>query len=197
MVRSRYLAVRKQLHQINCADTRGKLQPSWKTVRVIQDKYLQKEHLVEVGVNTAESLPVAESTPACLSKIGSKLGYPFMLKSRTLAYDGRGNYVVKNPESIPNALEALKDRPLYAEKWVRFVKELAVMVVRTKNGECISYPTVETVHEDNICKLVYAPARVPSGVREQARRLAEKAVGSFWGAGVFGVEMFLLEDGKF
>lgn len=119
-----------------------------------------------------------------------------MLKSRTMAYDGRGNYVISEAESISGALEFLKDRPLYAEKWAPFVKELAVNVVRRINGDCVSFPTVETVHEDNICKLVYAPARVPEGTREKARRLAEKAVSSFWGAGVFGVEMFLLEDGK-
>jgi phosphoribosylaminoimidazole carboxylase len=118
-----------------------------------------------------------------------------MLKSRTLAYDGRGNFVVSDAAVIPAALKALKDRPLYAEKWAPFVAELAVMVVRTKDGTCLSYPTVETVHEDNICKLVYAPARVGEGAREKARRMAEKAVGSFWGAGVFGVEMFLLPDG--
>lgn len=71
------------------------------------------------------------------------------------------------------------------------------MVVRKKDGACVSYPTVETIHENNICKLVYAPARVPTGVQGAARRLAEKAVGSLWGAGVFGVEMFLLENGEF
>ncbi|KAA8900747.1 5-aminoimidazole ribonucleotide-carboxylase [Sphaerosporella brunnea] len=177
-------------------DGQVELQPSWRTVRVIQDKYLQKDHLSQAGVSTAESLAVEESTPVCLAEIGRKLGFPFMLKSRTLAYDGRGNYVVKNEEAIPAALEALKNRPLYAEKWARFTKELAVMVVRTKDGQCFSYPTVETVHEDNICKLVYAPARVPAGTMDKARRLAEKAVGSFWGAGIFGVEMFLLEDGS-
>ncbi|KAI5780920.1 phosphoribosylaminoimidazole carboxylase [Geopyxis carbonaria] len=172
------------------------LHPSWKTVRVIQDKYLQKSHLIEAGVAVADSLAVEENTSACLEKIGSQIGYPFMLKSRTMAYDGRGNYVVSKAESIPGALEFLKDRPLYAEKWAPFVKELAVNVVRTIKGDCVSFPTVETIHEDNICKLVYAPARVPEGTREKARRLAEKAVSSFWGAGVFGVEMFLLEDGS-
>lgn len=120
-----------------------------------------------------------------------------MLKSRTLAYDGRGNYVISSPESIPGAIKALTSGSLYAEKWVPFVKELAVMVVRKKDGACVSYPTVETIHENNICKLVYAPARVPTGVQEAARRLAEKAVGSLWGAGVFGVEMFLLGNGEF
>lgn len=120
-----------------------------------------------------------------------------MLKSRTLAYDGRGNYVVKGVESIPGAIKALTSGSLYAEKWVPFVKELAVMTVRKKDGTCISYPTVETIHENNICKLVYAPARVPQGIQETARILAEKAVGSLWGAGVFGVEIFLLENGEF
>lgn len=119
-----------------------------------------------------------------------------MLKSRTLAYDGRGNYVVNGIESIPGAIGALTSGSLYAEKWVPFMRELAVMVVRKKDGTCISYPIVETIHENSICKLVYAPARIPQGIQETARRLAEKAVGSLWGAGVFGVEMFLLENGE-
>jgi len=100
-----------------------------------------------------------------------------------------GDYVVSDPESIPPTLEVLKVRPLYAEKWASFSKELAVMVVR-------SHPTVEAVHEENICKLAYAPAAVSAVIGEKARELAEKAVGSLWGAGVFGVEMFLLEDGR-
>src|SRR5690606_13764606 len=119
------------------------------------------------------------------------LGYPFMLKARTLAYDGRGNYVVKNPASIERALDFLGDRPLYAEKFAKFVRELAVMVVRTRDNLVFSYPTVETVHADNICKLVYMPARVADSVQQRAKMLAENAVRTFWGAGVFGVEMFL------
>jgi phosphoribosylaminoimidazole carboxylase len=156
---------------------------------------LQKTHLAHMGVDVAESVAIDANSPASLADVGSKLGYPFMLKSRTLAYDGRGNYIVHTENDFPGALRTLKDRPLYAEKWVPFTKELAVMVIRKKNGECISYPTVETVHEDSICKLVYAPARVLQSTMDKARRLAEEAVESFYGAGVFGVEMFLLGDG--
>ncbi|PWW72817.1 phosphoribosylaminoimidazole carboxylase [Tuber magnatum] len=178
------------------ASYKVEVQPSWKTIRTVQDKYVQKYHLASKGVATAESLSVESNTPVHLEDIGRKLGYPYMLKARTLAYDGRGNYVVSGPESISDALGALKDRPLYAEKWASFSKELAVMVVRRMDGVCISYPTVETVHEENICKLVYAPAAVSGVIQEKARKLAEKAVESLWGAGVFGVEMFLLEDGE-
>lgn len=71
---------------------------------------------------------------------------------------------------------------------------MAVIVVKTKDT-VLSYPTVETVQEDSICKLVYAPARnVSNSVNEKAQELARNAVAAFEGKGVFGVEMFLLED---
>lgn len=69
-----------------------------------------------------------------------------------------------------------------------------MIVVKTKDS-VLSYPTVETVQEDSICKLVYAPARnVSDAINKKAQELARNAVAAFEGKGVFGVEMFLLED---
>ncbi|KAF8004319.1 hypothetical protein HF325_001767 [Metschnikowia pulcherrima] len=168
--------------------------PLPETIRLIQDKYLQKLHLQEHDVGVVESLEVKTNTPDALEEIGSKFTFPFMLKARTLAYDGRGNFVVKSKESIPEALSFLQDRPLYAEKWCPFTKELAVMVVRTLEGEVFAYPTVETIHQDNICHLVYAPARISDTLQRKASILAQNAVKSFPGCGIFGVEMFLLPN---
>ena len=68
------------------------------------------------------------------------------------------------------------------------------MVVKTRD-DVLSFPTVETVHEDSICKLCYAPARgVSQAINEKAQKLARDAVAVFSGKGVFGVEMFLLQD---
>lgn len=170
--------------------------PLPETIKLIQDKYLQKKHLVGHGIDVTPSVDVAENTVELLSKIGLEFGYPFMLKSRTLAYDGRGNYVVKNKEGLAEALEFLKDRPLYAERWCGFVKELAVMVVRSIEGEVFAYPVVETVHKDNICHIVYAPARIPDSLAVKASLLAENAIKTFPGCGIFGVEMFLLPDNE-
>ncbi|QRV72959.1 phosphoribosylaminoimidazole carboxylase [Ceratobasidium sp. AG-Ba] len=168
--------------------------PTPATIRIIQDKYVQKEHLTSHGVRVADSVRV-ESTVEAVRAAGQVMGYPLMLKSRTLAYDGRGNYVVRSADQAAEALKALGDRPLYAERWAPFVKELAVMVVRATDGQVQSYPVVETVHKNNICHLVFAPARgVGSGVAAAAKKLAEDAVRTFTGAGVFGVEMFLMPD---
>jgi len=170
------------------------VEPNWQTIRTIQDKYAQKEHLQNHNVATALSIPLKENTEAELKSIGSQLGFPFMLKSRTEAYDGRGNFPVKTAEDISSALEALGSRPLYAEKWANFRAELAVMAVKTKDS-VLAFPVVETVHEDSICKLVYAPARgISHKLLDQAQKLARDAVACFQGKGVFGVEMFLNAD---
>ncbi|KAG7716791.1 hypothetical protein KL949_003290 [Ogataea haglerorum] len=173
--------------------TSVRIYPSPETIALIKDKYLQKEHLIKNQIAVADSTAV-ESTAAALQSVGQKYGYPYMLKSRTLAYDGRGNFVVEDVSKIPEALEALKDRPLYAEKWAPFTKELAVMVVRGLGGDVHAFPTVETIHKNNICHTVFAPARVTDTIQKRAQLLAEKAVSAFTGAGIFGIEMFLLPN---
>lgn len=173
------------------------IHPSPSTIRTIQDKFVQKQHLQANGAPVSEFISVERSVDSIQGAI-SKLGLPLMLKSRTLAYDGRGNFVIRDSSQIEEALTALKERPLYAEKWVPFVQEIAVMVVRNTSGEIVSYPAVETIHKDNICHLVFAPLRSrDSTVPQRARQVAEAAVKTFQGAGIFGVEMFLMTDGMY
>jgi len=170
--------------------------PAPSTVRIIQDKFRQKTHLLSCNIPVAPFIDV-ESTTQGITEAAAKLGLPLMLKSKTLAYDGRGNSVVRDLTQVQEALDFLSGRPLYAEKWVPFVKEIAIMVVRTAEGRVYSYPVVETVHKDNICHLVFAPLRTrDSQLSARAQEIAETTVKSLDGAGVFGVEMFLLDDGQ-
>ena len=168
--------------------------PSPSTILTIQDKYEQKNHLSAYGIPLAEYVETLDRNSVVTA--GQKFGYPLMLKSKTMAYDGKGNYVVNSEADIDAAMQALSKTPLYAEKWAPFVKELAVMVVRRANGEVRAYPVVETVHKNSICHLVISPAQVDGVISERAQTVAENAIKTFSGAGVFGVEMFMMEDGK-
>jgi phosphoribosylaminoimidazole carboxylase len=172
--------------------------PAPSTIRTIQDKFQQKVHLQSHALPISPFREIVEPSIQGLEEAAACLGLPLMLKSRTLAYDGRGNFVLRDLSHVQDALDFLNGRPLYAEKWVSFVKEIAVMVVRTAAGEIFSYPVVETVHKDNICNLVFAPLRSRDPkVATHAQEIAERTVQSLSGAGVFGVEMFLLADGVF
>ncbi|KAK3341119.1 hypothetical protein B0T25DRAFT_573527 [Lasiosphaeria hispida] len=182
------------------------IHPSWKTIRLIQDKYLQKEHFAtsEKEIPIAEQIAIesGESTLASLKDAADKFGFPFMLKARKGSYDGRGNFKVDSEDDFEPAIEALGKLPLYAEKWAPFVKELAIMVIRTEDDEgnlkrCVPYPAVETVHEDSVCTKVFMPPRnVLEDVCEKARELACSVVSTLWGRGVFAVELFVLGDGS-
>ncbi|KAH0930460.1 hypothetical protein HID58_016187, partial [Brassica napus] len=171
-------------------------QPKASTIRIIQDKYMQKVHFSQHGIPLPEFMEISDMEGA--ERAGELFGYPLMIKSKRLAYDGRGNAVANSQDELSSAVTALGGfgRGLYVEKWAPFVKELAVIVARGKDGSMVCYPVVETVHRDNICHIVKAPAEVPYKINKLATDVAQKAVGSLEGAGVFAVELFLTEDGQ-
>ncbi len=168
--------------------------PAPATIHLIQNKYEQKVFLQKIGIPVAPFHPVTTETEAI--KTFEEFGKKMLIKTRYGAYDGRGNRAVQSKADIKKAFNDFKGQELYAEKFVPFVKELAVMVAKSTTGELRAYPVVETVHERNICFEVKAPAEVPQAIQKKATALALSVVEKLEGAGMYGVEMFLTKDGK-
>ncbi len=171
-----------------------KINPSPKTIRLIQDKLAQKKMLREAGLPVADFVEITDEASAkkALSDFGGRL----LIKTRHGAYDGRGNEVVSNPEELKRALKTFDGQQLYGENFVPFKKELAVLVARNTDGQTTTYPVVETIQHRNICTTVLAPADISRAAAEKAKQVAVDAVNRLEGAGVFGIEMFLTEDGR-
>jgi 5-(carboxyamino)imidazole ribonucleotide synthase len=170
------------------------INPSAKTLGIIKDKLGQSEFLRRVGLPVAKFVRV--ETREDVVGAGKRFGYPLLLKARFDAYDGRGNVLIGNEGEIEKGLNKLKGRRLYVEKFVPFVKELAVVAARSVKGEIAVYDVVETVHKNNICHKVLMPAAVDKAVAKQAHDLAYHTMEHLEGAGVFGIEMFLTKQGE-
>ncbi len=168
--------------------------PSPETLKTIQDKYEQKRFLKKAGIATAEFVEVKSSSDA--QKVLEKFGGKMLLKTKHGAYDGRGNALIEGEETLKAALEQFEGRELYAEAFVQFDKELAIMVARSTNGDVKAFPVVETFHERNICVEVHAPAEVDKEIIAKAEKLGTDTVKALKGAGVYGVEMFLTQEGE-
>jgi len=169
---------------------KGKIvHPSPKTLGIIRDKLKQKEFLLKNKIPTAEFKKI--SSEEDIIKVSKEWGFPFLLKARQDAYDGRGNALIKSKNDIKKGLEKLKGRDLYVEKFVPFIKEIAVMIAQSPRGEVAVYPVVETIQKDNICDTVIAPAVISKRATLNAQALAKKTMKYLKGAGVFGLEMFL------
>jgi len=172
--------------------TGKQVNPAPQTIKLIQDKLLQKEKLAKAGIPVAPFMPIdsVESAQEALKKFSGKM----LIKARHGSYDGRGNFLVKSQADIVKAFKLFKDRELYAEKFIPFQKELAVMLAKSIDGKVVLYPIVETIHARNICLEVLAPASINAKQSRAAQKAALKVAEVLKGAGVFGIEMFLCED---
>lgn len=182
---------------LDIVEKKRKLFPSANTMRKIQDKFIQKTTFKEAGIPVPHFEKI-ESTDD-IYKFGEENGYPFVLKARKYGYDGYGNATVFKKSEVEEAWNKFNEkgpRPLYAEKFVDFRMELAVMAARNEKEEWAVYPTVETVQYRHICHTVSAPAAISEELRKKAQNLAMECIKSIDGIGVFGVEFFLTKDNE-
>ena len=170
--------------------------PTSATMATVQDKWIQKQRLKEKWLPVPAFRSVASIED--ILQLGKELGWPLVLKKRKQGYDGKGNATIRNPDSVNEAWNSLGagDVPLYVEAFCPFVKELAVMVVRSISGSHVEYPVVETIQKDHICHVVTAPSAIDSTIRTKASDLARQAIEATDGLGCFGVEMFLTDEGE-
>jgi 5-(carboxyamino)imidazole ribonucleotide synthase len=170
--------------------------PQPATLAIIQDKLRQKQVSADAGL----AVPAYEAveSPDDVRSAAERLGYPVVLKARYGGYDGYGNATIRTPDEVQaawNKLDRRETRGLMVEAFVPFVRELAVMVLRGRDGETRAYPVVETIQQNHICHLVRAPAAIAEQTAQRATQLAIRAVELLDGVGVFGVELFERDDG--
>ena len=166
--------------------------PEPETLRLIQDKLVQKRRLGEAGIPVPAFRQVDDADD--LRAAGEALGYPVMLKAREGGYDGRGNVPVESADDVPAAIEAIQG-PAMAEEMIDFERELAVMGC-LGDGERDTFPVTETIHREEILRETVSPARASADVRERAREVALDVLDVMEGRGVYGIELFETDDGE-
>ena len=172
--------------------------PSSSTMELVQDKFIQKNTFKAAGL----PLPGFEEINSIedLVRFGKEYGYPFVIKARKYGYDGYGNATAFTESEAVEAWNRFNNdkikRPLMAEAFVDFAKELAVSVAVNKKGEYVVYPCVETIQYRHICHAVKAPAEIDITLRKEAQKIALQSVQAINGIGVFGVELFITKDDK-
>ena len=166
--------------------------PKPETLRLIQDKLVQKRRLGDAGVPVPAFRRVDDA--ADLRAAGDELGYPLMLKAREGGYDGRGNYPVESPDDVAAAMNAIQG-PAMAEEMIDFERELAVMGCLGAD-ERDTFPVTETIHREEILRETVSPARASEDVRERVREVALDVLDVMAGRGVYGIELFETADGE-
>lgn len=169
-----------------------KTYPSAATLEKIQNKAVQKEFYEQHNLPTAafKRFPNLQLLKSDVNE--QKVSLPFVWKSATGGYDGKGVSVIRTEADLAD----LPHTECIAENLVPFKNELAVIVARNPSGEVRTYPVVEMEFHPtaNQVEYVICPARIKNNVAEKARKLAEKVSEAFEHVGLLAVEMFQTED---
>lgn len=131
-----------------------------------------------------------------VAALAEEAGWPLVLKVVLGGYDGRGVWVVESLDAARRLLEDFEGSPLLGEQYVPFRRELAALVARSPHGQTVTYPIVQTVQQEGICREILAPAPgLDRDVAAAAQRLALDIAGALNVVGLLAVELFETEDG--
>lgn len=169
-----------------------KVFPSPKTLKLIQNKGIQKDFYIQHAIPTANYKRFDNLKSLVVDILDSKTKLPFVWKCTEFGYDGNGVKVIRHISDLDN----LANVECIAEEMVPFKNELAVIVCRNPSGEIKTYPVVEMEFhpEANQVEYVICPARIDDKVAEKARAIALNVSEKFNHVGLLAVEMFQTED---
>lgn len=157
-----------------------------------QHRVHEKRMIEEAGLDVAPYKQVVDK--AQLKEAIEELGLPAVLKTCRFGYDGKGQVVIKSENDMDKATALLAHGECVLEKWIRFEKEISVIVTRGTNGETDVFPVAENIHKDNILHQTIVPARVPQPLKKQAIEAAIILAEHVGLIGTLAVEMFVLNE---
>jgi 5-(carboxyamino)imidazole ribonucleotide synthase len=168
--------------------------PDPKVLETTQDRLIEKDFLKSQKIPTAPYAPVHSATQ--LAEGIAAVGLPAVLKTRRLGYDGKGQAKITKDSERAEAWRSLKNVPCILEGFVKFQREVSVIVARGADGAVQCFDLTENEHRNHILKISKVPAKVTPAVAAEARRIATRIVKAFDYVGVMGVEMFVTGSGK-
>jgi 5-(carboxyamino)imidazole ribonucleotide synthase len=167
--------------------------PHPEALDIIKDKGLQKLFYQEHQLPSAPFELFEDEHKVRAAVLEGAWVYPFVQKSRTAGYDGKGVAIIRNEQDLEHKL---LPGPCLLEKQVEIHKELAVIVARNASGEIAAFPTVEMDFnpEANLVEFLICPARIEPQVEQAATELAKRCIETFGICGLLAVELFLTPD---
>lgn len=171
-----------------------KVHPNPRALDIIKDKGLQKQFYTQHDIPTSTYQLYADENEIKKAIEAGKLSLPFVQKSRTAGYDGRGVALIKTTADLSKLLPG----PALVEALVPIDKELSVVAARNEKGEIATFPLVEMEfnEEANLVEFLLCPARVSDALAAEADRLARKVIEAFDVCGLLAVELFLTQQGQ-
>jgi 5-(carboxyamino)imidazole ribonucleotide synthase len=165
--------------------------PAPNALAVAQDRLHEKGFLEQLNIPTATYASI--ESQAELETAIEHIGYPAILKSRRMGYDGKGQVVIKSKDQLVEAWESMQNAESIVEGFVPFQREISIIAARRPSGDVVFYPISENTHEKGILRV--SECCVDDVSQSQAEDYVVRLLDALDYVGVIALELFDV-DGK-
>lgn len=168
--------------------------PDPSALEIIKDKGLQKQFYKKHKIPTSPFRLFSGKEAVLEAVQRGTIKIPFVQKTRTAGYDGKGVAVIQSSTDLETKL---LEGTCLIEEMVDMDKEIAVIVARNEKGEIRAFDPVEMEFNPiaNLVEFLVCPSSISKEQAATCTNLAKDVIKAFNISGLLAVELFLDKEG--
>ena len=154
--------------------------------RLIQHRLAEKDFINKLNIRTTRYASIEKRSE--IDSLQDLL--PGILKTTTLGYDGKGQYLIHNIEDL-DSINIDFSKGYILEKLVKLKREISIIITRFNDKKYEIYEPIENLHEDQILKHSKIPADINEKILDQSKLWATSIAEELKYVGTLCVEFFI------
>ena len=166
--------------------------PVAESLEIAQNRDLEKQFALKAGLQPVPYFVIGQQDD--IEQAAAEIGFPAILKSNTLGYDGKGQFLVNSHTELVAAFDEAGQVDCVLEKKINIQREVSAIVARNANAELASFPVSENQHVNGILHMSIVPARVSDEITQLAIENASILADAMSYVGILAVEFFVSDE---
>jgi 5-(carboxyamino)imidazole ribonucleotide synthase len=175
---------------LNSIKEHPKIYPSVNSIKICQDRFLEKSFLCDLGIKTAAFYLLRDKKD--VDNLPDSFEFPLLLKTTKGGYDGKGQAMVKSKQDILDIAEDFNEH-FILEQIVDFDTEVSIVGTRDKAGHMVFYPITENSHKDGILRTTVT-IDLPEKMIDKAKSYLKRICEHLNYVGTIALELFVEGD---
>ena len=164
------------------------VRPDPRINKVVQNRFTEKNFLKTLDIATTSYAFIKSKND--VEKNKDLL--PGILKTCTLGYDGKGQFVIQTMQDVKENWCFTADYIL--EKFINLKQEISIVITRYQNGDLSIFEPIENVHKDQVLNTSTIPANISEELFNKAQNIAKTIAEKLKYVGTMCVEFFIDKD---
>jgi len=169
-----------------------KVYPNSNALKISQNRILEKNFMQNLKIPTTNFYEINSEND--LSEMKNISDWPYIIKTSTFGYDGKGQALVNNFSELTQAYKNLKSDSFILEKKVNLKMEVSQVACCYPDG-IVLLPISENTHINNILHKSKVPAEISINSEEEIHKITTKITKSLNYIGILCVEFFISKSG--